>query len=87
MVDDVIESTDFCKCGRCAWMPMKSERVCCKSKKFQVKMVESKCVTEHEDFLKIINKVMILLFKTIRIFSKKFSKTLLSWNLCPFSLS
>ena len=59
MVDDVKESTDFCKCGKCAWMPTKSERVCCKSKKFQVKMDESKCVTEHEDFLKIINKVMI----------------------------
>ena len=50
-------STSFCKCGKCVWMSTRAERVCCKAKKFKVKMSESKCVIEHEDFEKIINKV------------------------------
>ena len=38
-------------------MPSPAERVCCKEKKYIVKMPGDLCVTEHEDFKKIINKV------------------------------
>ena len=49
-------STGFCKCGQCLWMPSQAECVCCKDKKFEVKMPSDSCVTEHPDFDNIINK-------------------------------
>ena len=58
MLDTAI-STNFCLCGTCSWMPTESERVCCRAKKFLVKMTDNHCVTEHEDYEKIINRVTL----------------------------
>ena len=56
-VVDTSQNTEFCYCKKCSWMPSPAERVCCKEKKYIVKMPGDLCVTEHEDFKKIINKV------------------------------
>merc|ERR1719154_267069 len=57
---------DFCKCNNCIMMESEVENVCCKANKFCVKMPDSICVTEHEDFLTIINKTVLTInLKTI----------------------
>ena len=40
-------------------MPSKAENVCCKASKFCVKMSDHCCVTDHEDYEKIISKVAL----------------------------
>jgi len=64
--EDSCQSTSFCMCNKCQWMPTESERICCQAKKFLIKMPNSKCVTLHEDFDQIINKsVLTINLKTV----------------------
>eukprot|EP00092_Neocalanus_flemingeri_P031343 GFUD01034041.1.p1 GENE.GFUD01034041.1~~GFUD01034041.1.p1 ORF type:complete len:198 (+),score=29.67 GFUD01034041.1:42-635(+) len=57
---------DFCKCTKCTVMPTREENVCCKNKRFSVSMPDSSCVTEHEDFDKIVNKTVLTInLKTV----------------------
>jgi len=58
-VDEKGLTSDFCRCRKCSWMPTEKERVCCTAKRFLIKMPDHKCVTQHEDFPMIINKVTL----------------------------
>ena len=53
----IATASDYCTCKKCIIMDSKAENVCCKFKKFSISMPDGCCVTEHEDFGTIINKV------------------------------
>ena len=62
LFSEVCGSTNFCQCNKCQWMPTEPERICCQAKKFLIKMPNNTCVTLHEDFDQIINKVTLIKF-------------------------